>query len=440
MGAQMSVSGFANMFWVVLFIAIYIALALLPLVLAYAVNPPSDDPLVFDMGLAAALVGFSLLAMQVAMGARLRLLDRIYGLDVVMLFHRGMGIFAILLLLAHPILMAAGSHSTRLFGVHTSWQVDLGKAALLLLILSVALALTFSRLGMDYNLWRIFHKMMILVFMLAFIHAIVIGPDLENRTMAVYWCALFAIALLLFFWQNAAVPAWGRRQFIIRSVKPETHNTVTLELAPCKGRLFSYRPGQFVFLTFAGPVLPDEEHPFTISSWPARETGITVTIRQSGNFTNRIAAVKSGDYAWIEGPFGRFSCAFHPTAEFVFIAGGVGITPVHSMIAWLQDRGDKRPVTLIYGNRTEADIIFRDELASLPFNVKVHHVLSRPDPAWTGLKGHITAETISACASDHLAAGHFFVCGPPAMMDSTVAALRSLGVACNRIHMERFTI
>jgi predicted ferric reductase len=430
----------ANRFAAAFFILVYIALAMLPLVLAYALNPPSDDPLLSDLGLVIALVAFSLLSMQVALGSRLRPLDRVFGLDVVILFHRGMGIFATLLLVAHPILLAIGSHSTRLFGLNTSWKVDLGKAALLLLVLGVALALSFSRLRIDYNVWRLFHKLMAVVLLLGFTHAILIGPDLENRTMAVYWTALFTTAILLFLWQNVAVSLFGRHPLVIQSIKQETHDTFTIELKPRNGRAFVYSPGQFMFLTFRNPSLPDEEHPFTISSSPARTNAITATVKKSGNFTARIASFKPGDRAFAQGPFGRYSFVFHSSSAIVFIAGGVGITPIHSMIAYLRDTGDVRPIALIYGNKTEADIIFRSELASLPPNMVVHHVLSRPEATWAGLRGRITAEIITTCAKDHLAAGDFFVCGPPAMMDSCVTVLRSLDVSYNRIHMERFTL
>jgi predicted ferric reductase len=392
------------------------------------------------MGLATALLAFSLLAMQVAMGSRLHILDRAFGLDVVLLFHRGMGIFATLLLITHPVLIAIGARSAKLFGFHTSWKVDLGKASLLLLILGVAFALSFSRLRIDYNLWRIFHKLMVVVLLLGFIHAIYIGPDLRTLPMAVYWTTLFTVAMLLFIWQNVFVDSFGRHRLAVASVTQETHDTFTIEMKPRSGHLFDYRPGQFMFLTFASAGLVVEEHPFTISSSPTRDGSITATIKQSGNFTNRINAVKPGDRVYAQAPFGRYSFTFHDSKSLVFIAGGVGITPIRSMMAYLRDTGDTRPVTLIYGNKTEDDIIFRKEFDALPPHMKVNYILSKPGPAWTGLKGYVTADAIKNCAADRLADSDFFVCGPPVMMDMAIAALRPLNIPYSRIFMERFTL
>ena len=68
----------------------------------------------------------------------------------------------------------------------------------------------------------------------------------------------------------------------------------------------------------------------------------------------------------LQAPFGRFSWAFDNPSSFLFIAGGVGITPIHSMITALRDIGDKRQVILLYGNKTEGDIIFAANLRSCP--------------------------------------------------------------------------
>lgn len=421
-------------------ISLYIALAILPLGLAIVVTPASDDPLAVDMGLAAGLVGFSLLAIQVALGSRIGLLDRIFGLDVVILFHRGMGIFATLLLLSHPVLIAIGTGHAKLFGLRTSWQVDMGKAALVLLAMGVVFALWFRRFRVDYNMWRLFHKLMVVVLLLGFIHSILIGPDLSNRFMATYWTAVFAIALLLFLWQNIGVQLFTARAMTVTAVTKETHDTLTVEMKPRKGPLFSYRPGQFMFLTFSAAGLPNEEHPFTISSSPSDRDAITATIKQSGDFTSRINSIKPGDAAYVQGPFGLFGRAICDAPTLVFIAGGVGITPFHSMINWMRDTGDTRTVTLICGSRTEEDIIFRKELRSLSASMTVHHVLSRPQPGWTGMKGHIDADIIKVCSADSLLTADFYVCGPQAMMNDTITAIRSLGVPYNRIYMERFTI
>ncbi|MGE5293312.1 MAG: ferredoxin--NADP reductase, partial [Solirubrobacterales bacterium] len=126
--------------------------------------------------------------------------------------------------------------------------------------------------------------------------------------------------------------------------------------------------------------------------------------------------------------------------HFLFIAGGVGITPIMSMLRYLRDTGDDRPAVLIYGNKTADDIIFASELDQMADHVRIVHVLSRPDAAWTGPKGHITRAIIEESAGESLATCHVFLCGPVAMMDAVLVELKKAHVDRRRIHYERFTI
>jgi predicted ferric reductase len=419
---------------------VYAFVILLALAIGWITERHSDDPILVKVGLVAGLVGFTIIAIQVMLGSRLKILDRAFGLDKVVVLHRRMGLVAAVLLLSHPLLLALGTKSLVLFTLHTSWQVNLGKGALLLLVAGVLLALFFSRLRLDYNVWRLIHKAMIVVVILAFVHSIIIGDAFDIGWIRGWWWMLVVFACGAFFRQNVLVTLFGRRAFIVKSVKQETHDTFSLVFEPVKTGLFSYRPGQFMFLKLQRQGRISEEHPFTISSSPTEKDHITATIKKSGNYTNGIDVTQQGDKALVQAPFGRFSWVFDDPASFLFIAGGVGITPIHSMISALRDTGDKRPAVLLYGNKTERDIIFRDEFDNLPANFKVVHVLSRADKGWKGLTGHINAEVIKQQAASVLKDAHVYLCGPPAMMTSVIVALGTLGVNKTRIHYERFTI
>jgi ferredoxin-NADP reductase len=82
---------------------------------------------------------------------------------------------------------------------------------------------------------------------------------------------------------------------------------------------------------------------------------------------------------------------------YVFIGGGVGITPLYSMLLTMRAREDVRPVTLLYANRNWEDVIFREQLtaldASMP-NLRVVHVLANPPTGWSGERGLINAEIV----------------------------------------------
>jgi 3-phenylpropionate/trans-cinnamate dioxygenase ferredoxin reductase subunit len=244
----------------------------------------------------------------------------------------------------------------------------------------------------------------------------------------------------LFAYRNAYVPFWGRDTFEVDDVSAESHDTYTLSLRPADGGVPDHLPGQFMFLRLDRPGRPSEEHPFTISSPPGQEDCLTVTIKESGDFTNTIGETRPGDRARLEVPYGRFSYVFHEPSAFLFIAGGVGITPIRSMLGRLRDTGDERPAVLIYGNRREKDILFRDELEQLPENMKVVHVLSDPGDDWDGYRGFVRQDIIEREAGDVLDEADAYVCGPPPMMDMVTDGLRSLNVPDRRIHYERFAL
>jgi len=188
------------------------------------------------------------------------------------------------------------------------------------------------------------------------------------------------------------------------------------------------------------PGRKSETHPFTIAASPLEPGIVESTIKQSGNFTDTIDQTRPGDLGRIEGPFGRFSLVHHDIEHFLFIAGGVGITPIMSMLRYLRDTDDPRPAVLLYANKTAADIIFASELEQLPDHVRVVHVLSRPDDSWTGRTGHINRALIEEAAGEHLEITHVFLCGPRPMMYAVMGELKKAGIARHRIHHERFTI
>jgi predicted ferric reductase len=102
-----------------------------------------------------------------------------------------------------------------------------------------------------------------------------------------------------------------------------------------------------------------EPHPFTLSSTPSRPGTLQFNIRASGDWTRTVAHLSEGDQARIQGPFGRFGHLFTtPDRELIMIAGGIGITPMLSMLRFMADHRDPRPVTLIWANRSPERVVY----------------------------------------------------------------------------------
>jgi predicted ferric reductase len=137
-----------------------------------------------------------------------------------------------------------------------------------------------------------------------------------------------------------------------------------------------------------------------------------MSIRNLGDFT-------SGKRVYLDGPYGAFTIG-NPADMHVLIAGGIGITPMMSMIRTLADRGDSRPVILFYGSKDWESITFREDLETLNarLDLTIGHVLENPPTGWTGERGFITAEMLKRHLPPPYAELEYFICGPNVMMDA----------------------
>jgi predicted ferric reductase len=395
------------------------------------------EPLLYMIGKKAALLAFGLVILQVVLAGRLRLADRALGLCAIMRVHRALGVVAFILLSAHPALLLLATRGDIPWG----WPVALGASALAILLFGIFAALFFRLLRIDYNRWRVIHKAMILVVILGYLHSRAIGDDLlASRGLRVWWSVLAAVSIGVFVWRHLLVRRFRRPRFRVASVAAEARETWTIKLVAEDDRPFGYRPGQFMFLTLLRYGRPSEEHAFTISSSPTQVGFITATIKECGDYTRTIGLTRAGDLARVEGPFGRFSLAFHAVDRFLFIGAGVGCTPLVSMIRYLRDTRDTRPLLFLCANRTEADILFREELEQLPSGSRVVHILSRPGAAWQGPGGYLDEARLREFAGASLVGADAFLCGPPAFMTELRASLRRLGLSRTHIHFERFAI
>ena len=238
--------------------------------------------------------------------------------------------------------------------------------------------------------------------------------------------------------QNAKDPM----NLLLAQIERQTRDSKTLRFEIPKERGFHARPGQF--LTFQWTV--DDQRvtrSYTISSSPIHENYVEITPKRMENgcvsvFLNDRA--KPGLAVEARGPYGQFYFDETVHKSIVLIAAGSGITPMMSMLRYIDDLKLSTPVTLLYFVRTAADIIFENELArlggSLP-NFKYEVCLSRPDPTWQGPTGRLTEELVSRNVTD-LDSRTFFLCGPSGFMDNARQFLSTLGVHQDRILQESF--
>lgn len=431
-----------------LLIVLYMALAILPVIIASLYGYPYRN-IAYELGRNFALLGFMLLGLQVFLAARIRWIEQPFGFDILIRFHRNMGIFAMLLILSHPLLLANASGSWGLIlGAGVSLHIWLGRVTLVILAASIFLSIYQGYLNIAFERWRLTHDILSpLILAFAFVHSFAVGMDLSLVAMRMIWIAMLLLALIMFAYHRIIRPELLRRHaYRVVGVIPEAPGVWTVNMAPTGGRrIFDYLPGQFQFITFyRDRGLPEEEHHWTISSSPARKEFVSSTIKALGDFTSTMGETRAGDRAAVHGAFGRFSYLLHPgETDLVFIAGGIGITPLMSMIRHMRDVKDTRSVLLLYANKDEGHIVFYRELSEIEAggypSLRVVHVLSSPSPGWTGETGFLGKEKIRRLCGDGLGKKVFYVCGPPGLIDVVVAGLISLKVADHRIRLEIFS-
>jgi predicted ferric reductase len=230
-------------------------------------------------------------------------------------------------------------------------------------------------------------------------------------------------------------------RWTVAEVRPERGQVWTLAMQPQSGPPLRFAPGQFAWLTLRASPFAMREHPFSIASSAERGDRIEVSIKALGDFTSTIRDVKVGETAWIDAPYGSFGIDDYPTAHgYAFVAGGIGIAPILSMLRTLADRGDRRPLVLFYGNRAWDRAAFREELDTLAarLNLKIVHVLLEPQPEWAGERGFISEEVLMRHLPPERHLFHCFLCGPTPMTTSVERSLAALGIPAAQVHSEIF--
>ena len=427
--------------------------ALAPLLLLIAMRIDSTHSRTTELAVDAALLAFTLLSLQFILAARFRWMEGPFGLDRLMRLHRALGLLAAALLLAHPLLLIPDFGMRLLTRLNTHWYFWLARIALTLLLLHVAAALLRRKIPFQYETWRRIHALFALAILtLGTLHSLAVGDDLASPRARLLWISVAAVGPAAFFYSRLLRPLLLRLPsrgslFTVVSVKPESPTVHTITLAQITRKHtphFHHLPGQFQFIRFRRNNCWSSEHPFTIASAPSASGELSLTIKSRGDFTSSLHALRQNDRATIHGPFGRFSCTLHPhERDLVFIAGGVGITPFISMLRHMNHTRDCRRVHLFFANRRPTDILFADELDNIERDkfprLRIIHILSEPDPAWTGETGRLDADRILRLTRGH-AGKTFYLCAPPSMSISLRRALKQKGIPPRNLRTDFFSI
>ena len=215
---------------------------------------------------------------------------------------------------------------------------------------------------------------------------------------------------------------------VVTDIREETPDVKTFRVeAPEGGKLFEHLPGQCAMLSVPGV----SEAMISITSSPTNKAFMEFSVKKCGCLTEWLHSMEVGQMITVRGPYGR---NFPVDDELlgknlVFVAGGIGLAPLRSVINYVRDNRDKYGrVDIIYGSRSKEDLVGYEEIVKEWMNTPdfhVHLTIDREQESWQGhvgfvpnYIGELNLSSVNACA---------LVCGPPIMIKFSLPNLLAAG-------------
>ncbi|UBU10570.1 ferredoxin reductase family protein [Nonomuraea gerenzanensis] len=432
-----------GIFWV----GVYLAVAVAPLVFALLGEAPPGRGFLVDFSVALGFVGLSMMGLQFALVARFRSVAAPFGEDAVVQFHRQIAYVATLFILAHPVLLLIQNSSLiALFNPVTApWRARFAVVSTLCVLTVMVTSVWRRQVRMRYEVWQGLHMLLSIASVLfALAHVELVGYYVDTPWKRVLWAIMTAAFVGLIVWVRLVRPLRRlRRPWEVEEVTAEPGATTTITLRPVGHEGFRFEPGQFAWITVERSPFALTQHPFSFSSSAEADGRVQLSIKALGDFTTSMAGLRPGTRAYLDGPHGVFTPDRNEGPGFVLIAGGIGITPMMSMLRTFADRGDRRPCHLFYGVTTLQDATLLEEIRQLErrLNLTLVPVVQDPPADWTGERGLIDKDLLTRRLPglpDRHRRMQYFICGPPPMLDAMESGLAELGVPVAHIHTERF--
>lgn len=409
----------------------------------YYITDPSGGNIYVAIGRLFGLLMQFALIIQVLLISRITSIEQTFGFDKLNRLHRLIGQWIVVLLALHPLFLTLGYKTMNSYTLWqqfidflTAWKdVFLAFIGACLFICIIAISYAIIRKRLRYEYWYFPHLFTYLALFLVFFHQTNSG-DLAKGWALYYWytvsCGVFAFAILYRFIR----PLWNayRFRFRVERVAIEAKDTFSVYITGKQLERFAYKAGQYANITFLQKGLWFT-HPFSFSM-EHNKTHIRFTMKALGDHTKRLDELRPGTRVILDGPLGLFIEETSRNEKLLFIAGGIGITPIRSIIG--DSSGRRRDMVLLYAVRCLDDIAFRSEFEELqklhPF--PVHYIISTPTSEYES--GYLDREKLTRLVPDFLERD-VYLCGPPPMMDTTIASLRGLGLKNLNLHYEKFS-
>jgi predicted ferric reductase len=405
----------------------------------------TGDFLVSIARITGLLGAFSAL-LEVLLLARIPWIERSVGFDRLTVWHRWNGHACLYLVLAHVVFSVWGyaaldklplskELSQMLTGGIYPGMIT-ATIGTVLLIAVVVSSVVVVRRRVRYEAWYAIHLTVYASIALAWFHQIPTGNELVvDRLAADYWRGLYLATLALLLGYRVLVPFVNAFRYRLRvaDVVHEGAGVVSLRIEGRRLDRLRAQSGQFFLWRFLSRDRWWASHPFSLSAAPDG-CSLRITIKDLGDFTHRAGTIKPGTRVVAEGPFGVFTDAMRRRTKVVLIGGGIGITPIRSL---LEEMGGD--LVVVYRVIDDNDVIFGDELRELAGRKGATlHIVAGDHRSDEGSR-LLTPAHLKELVPD-IADREVYVCGPPAMADAARRSVRRAHVPSRYIHTERFAL
>jgi ring-1,2-phenylacetyl-CoA epoxidase subunit PaaE len=385
--------------------------------------------------------------------------------------HNWTAYIALLLATVHPILLLFDA-STKftladiVFPINAPSQklyVAMGTVALLAVIVIIITTQKVIKKKIGFRTWKNIHLAAYIAALLFLVHGVVMDPQLKNRPVDVFdaekllseGCFIALIAAGIFRYRYYRKVREGFRKFHsikIREVIEETQDTKSFVLdIPGKiEKQFRYIAGQFLILK-ASINGKEYKRSYSLSTCPYTDAKYQITVKRIkngivSNFLND--HIKAGDEVLVFPPSGSFFTEPDKKGRrnYIFFAGGSGITPIFSIIKTILTQFPENYVKLVYANKNSNSIIFFTALETLKSTFKKRfsftHILSEASSGWSGMTGRLDSDRILYFLQEQrilpTVNTEYYICGPSPFMELVEHELQRSGVPDERLHLERF--
>lgn len=407
----------------------------LPLMLVY--EAVATEPVNLMQLVQFALIAYSWWLLAILLSIRPRWLDRLVGLPQVYRLHGVLGLGALVLSFIHhqnSYTSNGLAHTLGDWGLYgaittlclavfflSGWLVDRSR-----ILLRVRMFLERVVFRHQLSIWL--HRLSIVVVLVIWLHVHVLTRMNQYAVFMVLFDLYTVAVLSLYAWKKWIAPVTHLPGTVAANEpRGATTRRVSIKLDQANPAV---QAGDFFFVSFPdAAAVSRERHPFSVTD--DDQQTLTFTIRQHGDWTNRLGEVPVGTRARLEGPFGRFDALVQEhdrDAPLVLLGMGAGVAPLLSLAA---AHHSERRIHLLWSVRTPEDLYYRDVLAG-------HQAASGGKLQVTTSVGRFRRGDLEReLTEEELRTGAFFIVGPSPAVLANQHLLRRIGVGRRRIHHER---